>query len=197
MARPCPTRWDVATGFSRRGDDWSGCQVGRMRLRRTGLLLAAAACGTLSACNREAGGASSADSHAPGTTNAKVAASCSAYPTGAAGVIRTFCDGPAAATVTIAGKTHTLQGGTCQNQEGLFSLNIGVVSGPDLAGPKPDYFGLTTTTTAGPFTNATLAVTVDGKGYALTSNTGQTGPQGGSFSGVAMTGETVTGTFHC
>jgi hypothetical protein len=162
-----------------------------------GLLLVAAACSALAACSRrDAGGASSADSHAPGTTNAKIAAPCSAYPAGAAGVIRTFCNGPAAATVIIAGRSHALSGGTCQSQDGLFTLNIGVVSGPDLAGPKPDYLGLTTQA-AGPFANAALSITVDGKVYAVTANTGQSGPKGGSFSGVAATGETVSGSFNC
>lgn len=164
---------------------------------RHGSRFAILACLALVACsNRDRGGASSADSHAPGTTDATVAAACSAYPMGSAGVIRTFCDGPATVNLTIAGVLHTMKGGTCEGQDGPFTLNLGVISGPGLAGPKPDYIGLSTPN-AGPFTNAVLSVTVDGKDYAVPTNAGQVGAQGGAFSGTAMTGEAISGAFTC
>jgi hypothetical protein len=167
-----------------------------IRLRLPVLLLAAVAA-PLSACQPHKSSASSADSHAPGTTTASLPASCSKYPQGAPGVIRTFCDGPAVVKVTVAGVPHTLSGGSCSTMGGAFSLNLGVVAGPDLAGPKPDYVSLTTQAATGPFTNAVLAVNVDGKGYAVTENSGTVAAGGGSFTGKALTGEDISGAFTC
>jgi hypothetical protein len=166
-----------------------------LRPRLSALALAAVL--PLAACGGHKTRASSADSHAPGTTTARVPANCAKYPQGAPGVIRTFCDGPAVVTVTIGGAAHTLNGGSCETTGGVFALNLGVVAGPDLAGPKPDYVGLSTQTTAGPFTNAVLAVNVDGKAYAVTQNSGTLAPTGGSFAGKALTGEDISGTFTC
>jgi hypothetical protein len=161
------------------------------------LLTLATAALALAACQGRKPGASSADSHAPGTTTASVAADCDKYPPGAPGVIRTFCDGSAVVKVQVAGVDHTLGGGSCSATGGSFTLNLGVVSGPGLAGPKPDYFGLTLSNTTGHFTDAVLAVNVDGKGYAVTDNTVDITPTGGTFSGKAVTGETVAGSFTC
>jgi hypothetical protein len=160
--------------------------------------LALAAVLPLAACKgHHKPGASSADSHAPGTTTASVPADCAKYPQGAPGVIRTFCDGPAVVKVSVAGVAHTLNGGVCETQGAMFSLNLGVVSGPDLAGPKPDYVGLTAQTTSGPYTNAVLAVNVEGKAYAVTQNSGTVSPVGGTFAGKALSGEDVSGSFTC
>jgi hypothetical protein len=149
------------------------------------------------ACHAHKTGASSADSHAPGTTTASMAADCAKYPPGSPGVIRTFCDGRAVVSVSVGGVAHTLGGGTCDTTAGAFALNLGVVSGPELAGPKPDYVGLIAPSASGPFTNAVLAVNVGGKGYAVTQNSGQVSATGGSFTGKAITGEAVSGTFTC
>jgi hypothetical protein len=151
----------------------------------------------LAACQPHKSSASSADSHAPGTTTATVAADCAKYPQGAEGVIRTFCDGSAVVKITVAGVPHTLSGGSCSTTGGMFSLNLGVVAGPDLAGPKPDYFGLTVQGAGGSFTNAVMAVNVDGKGYAVTENSGSVSPTGGSFTGKAVGGQDVSGSFTC
>ena len=99
--------------------------------------------------------------------------------------------------VSVAGVAHTLNGGVCETQGPMFSLNLGVFSGPDLAGPKPDYVGLTAQAASGPFTNAVLAVNVDGKAYAVTQNSGTVSPTGGTFAGKAMGGEEVSGSFTC
>jgi hypothetical protein len=162
---------------------------------------AIAACAlALAACGRHENkaGASSADSHAPGTTMATAPGSCSSYQAGTPGVIRTFCDGSAVVKVNVAGTDYVLKGGTCQVQGPMFVLNLGVVSGPELGGPKPDYVGLTTQTASGPFTNAVLTATVGGKGYALTTNSGTVSPTGGTFEGTAYGDKTkVTGSFTC
>ncbi len=151
----------------------------------------------LGACRGRHSSALSAESHAPGTTLARTPAACQAYPAGAPGVIRTFCNGPAKVNLTVAGVTHPLAGGVCRPSDGAFNLDLGVVSGPDLAGPKPDHVGLTAPVAAGAFNGATLAVTVDGKAYAVRRNDGQVSPAGGSFEGVADSGEVIKADFTC
>jgi hypothetical protein len=167
----------------------------RLRL----LLVAFMATAPLAACHPHKSSASSADSHAPGTTTATVAADCSKYPQGAPGVIRTFCDGPAVVKLTVAGIEHTLTGGSCQPAAASFALNLGVVAGPDLAGPKPDYVGLTAPVANGPFNNGVLAIDIDGKGYAIIPNSGSVSSTGGSFAGKAIGagGPDISGTFTC
>ena len=144
------------------------------------------------------GSTTSAESHAPGTTMATVPAACAAYPPGSPGVVRKFCDGPAVVRLTIDGAEHVLKGGTCSANGGGFSLNLGIVAGPGLAGPKPDYVSLTAATTAGPFTDAALTVRYAGKAYVLPHNSGQIGPAGGDFSGVSRKGRhKVSAAFTC
>ncbi len=159
--------------------------------------LALGALVALGGCHAHKPGASSADSHAPGTTMATVAADCSKYPAGSAGVIRTFCDGPAVVKLSVGAAAYTLTGGSCSTTGNVFTLNLGVASGPGLAGPKPDYIGLTANTANGPFTNAVLSINAGGKGYAVTQNDGEVAANGGSFTGKAITGETISGTFTC
>ncbi len=142
--------------------------------------------------------ATSAESHAPGTTTASIPAACAAYPPGSPGVVRSFCSGPAVVKLTINGKDHILKGGTCSTDGGRFTLNLGIVAGPGLAGPKPDYVGLTANVGSGPFTDAALNVHYAGKAYALTHNTGQVAPSGGNFTGTGRRGRSkVSGTFTC
>jgi hypothetical protein len=192
-ARPV---WLTARWRARLGRfHFNGDIVFTLRLRLPAVALAAVL--PLAACGGHKTGASSADSHAPGTTTASAPADCAKYPQGSPGVIRTFCDGPAVVTLTIAGVPHTLNGGSCETTGSAFALNLGVVAGPELAGPKPDYVGLSTQTTTGAFTNAVLAVNVDGKGYALTQNSGAVSATGGSFAGKALNGEDVSGSFTC
>ena len=169
--------------------------MSRLRL----IIVALMAAAPIAACHPHKSSASSADSHAPGTTTATVAADCSKYPQGAPGVIRTFCDGAAVVKLTVAGVDHTLTGGTCQPAPASFALNLGVVAGPDLAGPKPDYIGLTAPVANGPFTNAVLAVDIDGKGYAIAPNSGSVSTVGGSFTGKAVgsVGPDISATFTC
>jgi hypothetical protein len=164
-------------------------------------LAVVAACAlALAGCWREEAktGASSAESHAPGTTLAAAPGSCASYVAGTPGVVRTFCDGPAVVKVRVGSVDHTLKGGTCAVTAGMFTLNLGVVSSPDLGGPKPDYVGLTVPVTNGPFSNAVLSVTLKGKGYALTGNSGTLNGGSGTFEGTSAGGDTkVSGAFTC
>jgi len=163
--------------------------------------IAVLACGlVLAACGREEAktGASSAESHAPGTTLATSAGACASYAPGTPGVVRAFCNGPATVKAFVAGKEYDLSGGTCAAEGPMFTVNLGIVSTAELGGPKPDYFGLTVPIGGGHFTNAAITLTVGGKDYALTSNTGDTGPTGGTFTGAAMGDSApVTGSFSC
>jgi len=151
-------------------------------------------------CGRQEakGGANSAESHAPGTTLATAAGPCASYVQGTPGVVNTFCGGPATVKAFVSGKQYDLSGGTCGLRNGMFNVNLGVVSTADLGGPKPDYFGLTAPAGAGHFTNAALILTVGGKAYALTSNSGDFTAAGGTFTGAAMSDSApVTGSFTC
>lgn len=164
------------------------------------LILAVGASLLLTACHgpKPKTSAISAESHAPGTTLASTPAACAAYPAGSPGVVRLFCNGPAVVKLTIDGVDHVLKGGSCETSPAGFSLNLGVVSGPGLAGPKPDYVGLTVTGPAGPFTDAVISLRLGGKVYALPHNSGQVGPTGGAFSGVSRHGKSkVSASFTC
>jgi hypothetical protein len=158
--------------------------------------IALAALTLISCAPKPTGGAVSADSHAPGTTLATTAAACGASPPGAAGVVRANCTGSAKVNVWINGVEHSLKGGDCAKPDGLFHLDLGVVAGPGLAGPKPDRFSLTTPVTQGPFTSARLVITVDGKAHHVSPNSGLITPTGGSFEGAAD-GQAIKGDFTC
>jgi hypothetical protein len=166
-------------------------------LRLPSSIVVLAALLPLAGCHARRTGASSADSHAPGTTTASVPADCGKYPPGAPGVIHAYCDGPAVVKLTVAGVAHTLTGGACSTNGGTFALNLGVEAGPDLAGPRPDYVGLSAPVASGHFANALLTVDVDGKAYPITENSGDVAPSGGGFAGKAVSGEAVVATFTC
>jgi len=167
--------------------------------RLVGYAVVAAAM-TLAACGRpeSRSGANSAESHAPGTTLATTAGPCAAYVEGTPGVASTFCNGPATVKVFVAGKEYDLSGGSCDTENGLFTVNLGVISTADLGGPKPDYFGLSLPAGVAHFSNAALTLTVGGKAYALTTNSGDASPTGGTFTGAAADNSApVTGSFSC
>jgi len=154
----------------------------------------------VAACGPQAArtGASSAESHAPGTTLATTPGPCSAYSPGTPGVVRTFCGGPATLKAFVAGKEYDLSGGECATDADGFSVNLGVISTDELGGPKPDYFGLTLPAGGGHFTNAPMTLNVGGKAYALSTNTGDFTPTGGTFTGAAAgSSAPVTGSFSC
>jgi len=164
-------------------------------LRRAGVLaLAVLAAGC---APRGHSSAISADSHAPGTTLAKVAAGCAAYPPGAPGVIRADCAGRARVDLTLGARAYPLQGGHCSSGAGGFRLDLGVVAGPDLAGPKPDQFTLSTPVATGAFTDAKVTMTIDGKTYRIRPASGEITPAGGTLTGVAPGLGVVRGAFSC
>lgn len=129
----------------------------------------------------------------------KAHSTCSAYKPGKNGVIRTFCTGPATATVTAAGTTTVMKGGTCGKSGPYFTVNVGVVISPSYKGSKPNYFGLDVPPTATTFTNAVLSYAVGGVGDYATSNSGTVASnhKRGTFSGTDLQGQAVSGSFTC
>jgi hypothetical protein len=166
-------------------------------MRRSHLVLVTAAL-ALGACSK--GGAGGGGGAQRAATAAGIGGGCSGYQAGSNGVIRTFCDGPGAVTVTLNGASRTLKGGSCEQAGPMFSFNLGVVTGAGAPKPYPDYVGLTAQG-AGKFSNAVLVLHLDGKSYLVSPNTGEADAKGGSFSGVARTAGApdvqVSGTFTC
>lgn len=132
-------------------------------------------------------------------THKKPSSTCSAYKAGKNGVIRTFCSGPATATVAVGGATTVIKGGTCGKSGSYFTVNIGVVVGSGYKGSKPNYFGLDVPPTATTFTNAILSYAVGGSSGYATSNSGTVASnhKSGTFTGSDLEGKTVSGTFTC
>lgn len=123
---------------------------------------------------------------------------CAAY-TGKPGVTRTFCGGPAEATVLVTGKTTIFSGGSCMRGPMGFTINIGVVTSPGFTGARPDYLGMTLLgKTSGTFTGATISIVKDGKADIVTHASGTVDPAGGHFVGKSMHGAgAVQGSFTC
>ncbi len=136
---------------------------------------------------------------AAASSHKKANSNCSAYKAGKNGVIRTFCSGSATATVTTAGTTTVIKGGTCGKSGNYFTVNVGVVVSPNFKGPKPNYFGLDAPPTATSFTNAILSYAVGGAGGYATSNSGTVASnhKSGTFSGTDLQGKAVSGSFTC
>ncbi len=101
-----------------------------------------AGCGAAAGTQASSGGVTAQSSSGGG--GAAAATGCAAWTPGKDGVVRTFCDGPATAIVTIDGKSTTVKGGSCEMSGGMFSFNLGVVvsTGFPAGKTKPDYVGL-------------------------------------------------------
>jgi hypothetical protein len=101
-----------------------------------------------------------------------------------------FCDGPAAAKVTIGSTTTTLSGGSCDEAEGQLAINFGVVVSIDFPASKqrPDYVGAILE----PKTGATSAFTarVGGTGGIVLNPKGTVGVgnKSATISGALMQG---------
>jgi hypothetical protein len=122
---------------------------------------------------------------------------CSSFQPGKKGVTQTFCTGKGVITLTVAGTTTIIKGGSCTLSGPYFAVNAGVVVGLSFKGTKPNYFGLDASKAPGAFTNATIAYTVGGKGGFLTKNTGTTNHKTGTFAGTDLAGNAVSGSFTC
>ena len=113
-----------------------------------------------------------------------------------------FC-GPAHATAKVGAKKFVFTGGVCQTSGIYFTVNIGTVVNNKLATAKPGplpYFNISLTP-ASTGTHLTQGLTwiVGGKRYAPIGNkiTINQGFKSGYFSGRAVGGAKITGTFIC
>jgi hypothetical protein len=129
------------------------------------------------------------------------AESCDGFTAGEDDVIRTFCDGSAKVELTVGGDDYTLSGGECATQGGYFAVNIGVVTGPDFSGTRPDYFGSNMPEADGDFGDGDQAFAtfaVDGTEYSVPNTTGSHDADSATFSGKTTDGSIeVTGTVTC
>ena len=150
----------------------------------------------LAACGSEGSGGA-------GTTQAKTteAGGCHGYTAGEDNVIRTFCEGAAKVDLTVGGDDYSLSGGECATQGGYFSVNIGVVTGADFEGSRPDYFGSNMPEADGDYGDGDQAFAtfaVGGTAYSVPNTTGSHDGDGATFSGTTTDGAIeVTGTITC
>lgn len=129
------------------------------------------------------------------------ATGCAGYTAGEDGVIRTFCDGTASVELSVGGDEYELRGGECVTQGGYLSVNIGVVTGSDFTGTKPDYFGSNMPEATGDYgegDQAFATFAVDGTSYSVPNTTGSHDGDTATFSGTTTDGDIeVTGTVSC
>lgn len=129
------------------------------------------------------------------------AESCDGYTAGQDDVIRTFCDGSAKVELTVGGNAYTLTGGECATQGGYFSVNIGVFTGAEFTGSKPDYFGSNMPEANGEYGDGDQAFAtfaVDGTSYSVPNTTGTHDDKSATFSGKTTDGGIeATGTVTC
>jgi hypothetical protein len=139
---------------------------------------------------------------APSTSSAAGAACVPGKTTVAGKSATRFC-GPAKATAKVGAKTFVFSGGVCQVSGVYFSVNIGTVVNNKLATAKPGplpYFNIALTpASTGVHLTQGLTWIVGGKRYAPLANkiTINEGLKSGSFSGKAIGGAKVKGTFTC
>ena len=111
---------------------------------------------------------------------------------GQPGVLHVFCDGTATASVTIGGTTKTLTGGTCEEQAGMFTINVGTAiddTNWPAGTPKPDYLGLIYDGTGQP---TVFSARLDGT-LAAAVTTGRTGSLGADKKSATIAGKTYKG----
>lgn len=128
------------------------------------------------------------------------AESCDGYTAGENDVIRTFCGGSATVDFEIGGNKGSIGGGECANSGGFFSVNAGVVVGPDFSGTAPDYAGFNLPEKDGDFSGPTVVATITtgGETTIIQNVTGTHDADGGSFEGTALEGgDKVSVTFTC
>jgi hypothetical protein len=139
---------------------------------------------------------------APSTSSA-AAADCVPGKTTVAGKPATRFCGPAHATAKVGGKKFVFTGGVCQTSGPYFTVNIGTVVNNKLATAKPGplpYFNISLTpASTGVHLTQGLTWIVGGKRYAPIGNkiTINQGLKSGYFSGRAVGGAKITGTFIC
>jgi uncharacterized Zn-binding protein involved in type VI secretion len=163
------------------------------------LMIVLAGCGSSGSSGSEGAKKDTGASDSSGSSGSG-GGDCDGYENGKDGVIRTFCGGPAKATVTVDGKDITFSGGECATTGEVLSVNIGVVTGSEFTGELPDYFGANIPTADGDFggNGTVLTYSSGGESTSLRDVTGTHDGKSATFSGTPITGgATVTGSFTC
>lgn len=107
-----------------------------------------------------------------------------------------FC-GPAKATVTAAGATAQIASGWCETNSAGFTVSIGTqLFGSPSASQEPDVLIILVDPTSGA---GSISGVVNHRHYLLTGSPVQfgAGKLSGTFSGPALVGGTVSGSFTC
>jgi hypothetical protein len=139
---------------------------------------------------------------APSTSSAAGAA-CVPGHTQVGGKSATRFCGPAKAVAKVGSRKFTFTGGVCQVSGIYFTVNIGTVVNNKLATAKPgplSYFNIALTpASTGVHLTQGLTWISGGKRYAVIGNkiTINQGLKSGSFSGRAISGAKISGTFTC
>jgi hypothetical protein len=95
----------------------------------------------------------------------------------------------AKASVVVSGKTYKFSGGGCLVTSTRIALGIGT---------SGNTFGMNAKVKQGKFSNAQIGMVLGGKPVAITSASGTTKSNGGTFTGNdVVSGSTVKGTFNC
>lgn len=142
---------------------------------------------------------------APSSSSASSATSTACVPgkTTVAGKPATRFCGPAKAIAKVGSKTFVFSGGVCQVSGVYFQVNIGTVVNNKLPTAKPGplpYFNIALTpASTGVHLTQGLTWISGGKRYSPISNriTIDQGLKSGSFTGKAIGGAKVKGTFTC
>lgn len=188
---------------------------GRARIRSAAPLVLAASLVVLGACSSSGGGGGSAArstaTHATSTTRPVTTApagdgpgaifatgwprssggSCGGMVPGQAGVVMTFCHGPATVAITLPDGTHTLRG-VCWSNNGKLEVDAGVTVGVDHRGPWPDYFTSQPSAAAGA-SDGTVVAWIGGKETLVES--AATRLSGAGLTHLAPVVRHVSGTF--
>jgi len=90
---------------------------------------------------------------------------CAGQQPGRAGVVMTFCHGPATVTVTLPDGAHTLRG-VCWFNGSTLEVDAGVTVGRAFSGPWPDYVTMQLPSSAGPV-DQTFVAWIDGRQHLV------------------------------
>jgi hypothetical protein len=130
----------------------------------------------------------------PWTVNRRILASAAVAGLAVGGMLAPAVAGASTSTnakakVVVSGKTYKFSGGGCLVTSTRIALGIG---------SSGNTFGMNAKVKQGKFTNAQIGMVLGGKPVAITSASGTTKSNGGTFTGNdVVSGSTVKGTFNC
>jgi len=134
---------------------------------------------------------------AAGTASPATTAGCTPGVRSVDGAMaRVFC-GPAKATVHAGGKTLVFSGGLCERSGGFYVLNMGTFFAGGSKSPRP-YLGLLIAKPKpGTYKSQTLSFRAGGVSRSALADVTLKTLHSGTFTGRAIGGGRVTGSFSC